>query len=67
MNNKEIIQKVRRELDMLDDKLIGLMQERMSLVDQVAEVKRAENIPTTDESREHEIIQRSIANTKDEY
>lgn len=67
MNNKEIIQKVRNELDVLDDKLIGLMQERMSLVEQVAEVKRAENIPTTDESREHEIIQRVIANVKGEY
>ncbi|GAB1475711.1 prephenate dehydratase [Bacillota bacterium] len=67
MDNKEIIQSVRKKLDVIDNKLIDLLQERMALVDQVAEAKRAENIPTADESREHEIIQRVIANTREEY
>lgn len=67
MTNKEVIKKVRNELDIIDDKLLELLQERMSLVDIVAEAKRAENIPTMDELRENQIIERVLENSKDEY
>ena len=67
MDNKEMIQKVRKYLDSLDDKLVQIMQERMALVDAIAEAKRAENMPTADESREEQIIKRVLDSAKDEY
>jgi len=67
MDNKEMIQKVRKDLDSLDDKLVQIMQERMALVDAIAEAKRAENMPTADESREEQIIKRVLDSAKDEY
>lgn len=67
MVNKEIIKKVRSELDVIDDKLLELLQERMALVDKVAEAKRAENIPTMDEARERQIIEKVIENSKEDY
>ncbi len=67
MGNKEIIARVRGELDALDSKLVGLLQERMALIDEIAEAKRAENMPTTDESREQQIVERALRSTAEEY
>ncbi|HZK01733.1 MAG TPA: prephenate dehydratase domain-containing protein [Anaerovoracaceae bacterium] len=67
MDNKETIQKVRKKLDVLDDKLIGLLLERMELINEVAGAKRAENIPTEDESRESDIMDRVLSGSSDEY
>ncbi len=67
MNNKETIQRVRADIDALDNKLVEILQQRMSLADDIAEAKRAENLPTTDESREQQIIDRVLEDTKDEY
>ncbi len=67
MENKEIIQKVRGELDVLDSKLVKLLQERMALVDEIAEAKRIENLPTTDETREQEVAEKALKNAGDAY
>jgi len=67
MGNKEIIARVRGELDALDSQLVDLLQERMALIDEIAEAKRAENMPTTDESREQQIVERALRSTAEEY
>jgi chorismate mutase/prephenate dehydratase len=67
MENKEIIKKVREELDLIDTKLVGLLNERMVLVDKIGEAKRAENIPTSDEARERQIVDRVLEKAKEEY
>ena len=67
MDNHEIIQKVRAGMDTVDGRLVELLQERMTLVDQIAEAKRAENIPIADEAREQQIIEGALKIAKDEY
>lgn len=67
MDNREIIQKVRAGMDTIDGRLVELLQERMTLVDQIAEAKRAENIPIADEAREQQIIEGILKIAKDEY
>ncbi len=67
MENKEVIKNVRRDLDLMDSKLIGLLQDRMALVDKIAGAKRAENMPTTDEVREQQIIDRVSESSGDQY
>ena len=67
MKNKGIIQKIRGELNSIDDQLIELLHERMVLVDRISDAKRAENIPTMDESREAEIIERVLMQSPKEY
>ncbi len=56
---------LRDKLDLVDDKIITLLQERFALVENVAEVKKRDNIPTLHSSREREIINR-LTKDKDE-
>ncbi|MGI6732817.1 MAG: bifunctional chorismate mutase/prephenate dehydratase [Anaerovoracaceae bacterium] len=67
MDNREIIQSVRASLDTIDSKLVKLLQERMTLVDQIAEAKRAENMPVADEAREQQIMEGVFKIADEEY
>ena len=57
MDNREIIQKVRAGMDTIDGRLVERLQERMTLVEQIAEAKRAENIPIADEAFDLQIFE----------
>jgi len=47
---------LRAEIDRIDDKLISLFKQRMAIVEQVANYKKAQNLPTLDANREQEKI-----------
>lgn len=51
-----ILNEVREKIDRIDDKLIALFEERMKLAAEVAEVKKANNLPVFSPKREREIL-----------
>ena len=52
------LKQIRKQLDGIDDQLIGLFTQRMNLASQVAEYKRQTGMPILDSGREREIINR---------
>jgi len=46
---------IRQKIDQLDQKIIELLAERMSLVRQIAELKKQNQLPIQDEKREQEL------------
>ena len=60
MDNR--IAEIRKEIDRLDDELLGLLIKRLKLGREIGEVKRAIGKTVTDEAREKEIFQRLIKN-----
>lgn len=67
MNEKSQIDRIREELDEIDEKLIEMFQKRMKLIDRVAGVKSTGNFQITDESRERFIINRALSMSDNEY
>ena len=62
MDNR--IAEIRKEIDRLDDELLGLLIKRLELGNEIGEVKRAIGKAVTDEAREKEIFQRLIKNAE---
>lgn len=60
MEGKELLTSIRANLDEIDDQIMELLEKRMDLVDQVSEAKRKENLPTKDQAREDQIIDRVL-------
>ena len=60
MDNR--IAEIRKEIDRLDDELLGVLIKRLELGNAIGEVKRAIGKAVTDEAREKEIFQRLIKN-----
>jgi chorismate mutase len=62
MANK--MEKIRKQIDRIDLVLITALAERMSLMPEIAEYKKANNIPIYQEKREEEVMKRlkKIAN-----
>lgn len=59
MNNRE-------KIDLIDDKIRQLFEERMAIVKEIKEYKKAHNLPILDENREKEILKKSNL-VKEEY
>ena len=57
---------VRKDIDIIDQKMIELFEERMHLVSEVLEYKKANNKAIFDEKREKEIIEKNIKKLHDE-
>ena len=60
MDNR--ITEIRKEIDRLDDELLGLLIKRLKLGKEIAEVKREIGKAVADEEREKKIFQRLIKN-----
>ncbi|HOK79299.1 MAG TPA: prephenate dehydratase [bacterium] len=56
MNKKITLDHLRKQIDEIDRKLINLLNERAKVVQMVAEVKKHNNLPGFDPSREKKII-----------
>ena len=67
MNEKSQIDRLRKELDEIDEKLFELFQKRMDLIDRIAEIKKTAQLKITDESRERFIIDRALSMSDKEY
>lgn len=52
------LEKLRKEIDDIDEKLVELFERRMRVVSEIAEYKRINNKEVRDEGREEEIIKR---------
>ncbi len=50
------IEDLRKGIDKIDNKIIELIKERLSLVSEVADYKKKNNIPVEDSEREKQII-----------
>ncbi|MCL2403660.1 MAG: chorismate mutase [Coriobacteriia bacterium] len=55
---KQQLASLRQEIDHIDDQICELLLHRMQVVEQVAELKRNEDIPILHSNREAEILQR---------
>jgi chorismate mutase/prephenate dehydrogenase len=51
-----MIEKIRKEIDAIDEELIGLIKKRLSLMSKVAAYKIKNNMPIVDSRRENEVI-----------
>lgn len=60
------LQKNRKKIDEIDEKLCAMFCERMTVVERIACYKRAHDLPVLDGAREKEILQNRLAQTKDD-
>ena len=60
------MENLRSKIDVLDDKLVVLFEERMNIAEQIGQIKRAGSLPVEDRTREREIINRLTKNQSDE-
>lgn len=60
------LQEIRTKIDAVDDKISALYAERMNLIKQVAEAKKATGVPTENTEREKEILSRVTKELPDE-
>jgi chorismate mutase len=56
MSDEDKIKKIRRHIDRIDTVIITALAERMSLMPEVADYKKKNNIPIFDEAREVQIM-----------
>ena len=59
---KNRLTEIRKDIDRLDDELLGLLIKRLKLGKEIGEVKREIGKAVADEAREKEIFQRLIKN-----
>jgi len=55
------LEEIRNEIDQVDEELVQLLEQRMTLVSQVAELKKATGIATLDPGREGRILNKIAA------
>lgn len=58
------IEELRDQIDLIDDQILGLLNERGKLVLQLGEIKRAQNLPIYVPSRENRILERLRNNNR---
>lgn len=52
------LEEIRPQIDQIDDQLAQLIEKRFALVEEVAQIKKAQNLPVTDSGRERDIVNR---------
>jgi len=60
------LEEIRKEIDALDDRIVALYAQRMALVRNVAEEKKAQGLPTENTEREKAIVNRVTATVDDD-
>jgi len=53
-----MIERLRKEIDSIDNSIIQLLSKRKGIVKKISEIKKQKNKPIIDEGREQEIIDR---------
>ena len=56
---------LRSEIDRIDREMIKLFEQRMKITAEIAEYKRANNIPVLDRSREDKVIEKNVSYLSD--
>ena len=62
LNNPEL-QEIRKKIDIQDNIILKALEERLTLVKKVAEIKKANNLPIRDLAREKEVIESKYKKT----
>ncbi len=65
MNDEDKIKQIRRHIDRIDTVIITALAERMSLIPDIADYKKKNDIPIFDEEREVEIMNKLKKIAKD--
>jgi len=61
MDNKEMLQNLRKEIDAADKEFVELFKRRMRISDEIADVKMKANISVTDTAREGQVVASAAA------
>ena len=56
---------LRSEIDRIDREMIKLFEQRMKITAEIAEYKRANNIPVLDRAREDKVIEKNVSYLSD--
>jgi chorismate mutase/prephenate dehydratase len=67
MDYKQRLEKVREQIDAIDNQLLNLFGQRMHLADDVADIKRQGNLALTDEVREQKVVENAVKKTDSEF
>lgn len=54
---------IRREIDLIDDRILQLFIKRLNLTKEIAEIKKESNMPALDPHREKDILKKVAANS----
>ncbi|MBR6501464.1 MAG: chorismate mutase [Firmicutes bacterium] len=65
--NTDCLNEVRAKINDVDQQLMTLFKERMLLSEEVARIKKENNIPLVDSGREAQVIQHAIQITGEEF
>lgn len=60
------LEEIRPQIDQVDDQLAALIRKRFSLVEEVAAIKKEQNLPVADSSRERDIVNRLTSSDNEE-
>ena len=63
---KDNINKIRSQIDHIDDKIISLVVERLQKAQKIGDIKKELKLPVNDKEREDIIINRLIEKTKNQ-
>jgi len=58
------IEQLREKIDVIDAKIVKLLEERVDLVRKIGEAKRKHNLPIVDQKRESEVLIKVTEKTK---
>ncbi|WP_166627140.1 chorismate mutase [Jeotgalicoccus sp. S0W5] len=58
-------EELRNEIDRIDRQLMKLFEERMNITREIADYKRANDIPVLDQAREDKVIEKNVTYLKD--
>jgi chorismate mutase/prephenate dehydratase len=61
------IKELRNEIDTIDKELVGLFERRMETASKIAQYKKENGLPISDQSREREVINKVTADVKPEF
>lgn len=61
------LEKLRKEIDEIDEKIAILFNERMKIVQKIKDYKKENNLPIQDKNREESLIKQNLAYINKEY
>ncbi|HEX67904.1 MAG TPA: chorismate mutase, partial [bacterium] len=64
MGKREELEKLRNQIDEIDEKILSLLNKRAELVIKVGEIKKVSNLPISDPARERKILKKILEKNK---
>jgi chorismate mutase len=58
------LEEYRKQIDQIDAEIIKCIEQRLLVVEQIAKIKAIENLPVKNDSREQEILNKWISQSK---